>query len=135
MEADRGEDRRKEKLAKEQQSTRCSFPFLCDVLYSMEPTLTAVKELDAFYGRFVPFGYSIFRSDLPQGESTTDPVSLRRRLNSKLSCCGKNPCFVALWPASDENHRSRSGDLYNYTTETRLHFVKEQLPRATCNEI
>lgn len=38
-------------------------PFLCNVLCSMEPTLTALKELDAFYGRFVRFGYSIFRPD------------------------------------------------------------------------
>ena len=78
---------------------------------------------------------SVWIFDFSFGQRTTDPVSLRRRFSSKLFCRGKNPCFVALWPGSDGNHRSRSGDLYNYTTETRLHFVKEQLPRATRNEI
>lgn len=76
-------------LAKKQQSTRYSFPFLRNVLCSMEPTLTAHKELDAFRVRF---GYSIFRSDLPRGEGT-DPVSLRRRFNSKLFLLRKKSVF------------------------------------------
>lgn len=93
-------------LAKEQQSARYSFPFLRNVLCPREPTLTALKELDAFYVRF---GYSIFRSDLPRGEGS-DPVSLRRRFNRELFLLRKKSVFRSFvaglgWKSSQSKRR------------------------------